>query len=636
MLSSAYTPLIKTLIYCSLIHILTACGGGDSSNNNQDTETSTSSNCSSINDLTQVPNCAAEPTLTFNTKTFQFSWTDINGISFYRLLEDPDSASGFTQVGADIPTGTGIIEIDISLYTHSNARYILQSCNNTSCIDSSTVTVNESYIGAIGYLKASNTGVEDRFGSSIALSADGNTLAIGVPNEDSSTAGINTISTDDGSADNSGAVYIFSRNDNGWSQQAYIKADNVSSSDGFGTSISLSQDGNTLAIGARLEDSNSTGISSTPNTDDSVSSSGAVYVYSRSGTTWSHQSYIKADNAGAFNYFGTSVDLSSDGDTLAVGAGGEESNSIGINSTPNDDGSAGSSGAVYIFTRSASSWAQQAYIKSSNNEASDLFGDILDLSDDGNTLVVGVPQDNNTVFGINTTPVDDNSALLSGAVYVFIRSGSNWSEQAYIKPSIGEAYDEFGNSVALSSNGGTLAVGAYLEDSSSTSISNTPATDNDADRAGAVYIFTRNITTWNEDTYIKPDNMRSWDGFGHAVSLSQDGSTLAVGAPTENGRGKGINPADDSFSIKSGAAYIFVRNNLIWSQQAYIKSKYNGGATIIDAGSEDEFGTSVSLSGDGSSLAIGAHLEDSNTTGVNTTPDKSDGTGFNSGAVYLY
>lgn len=631
--------LVRSLLISLSVLLLTACGGG-SGNDNQDvdqtTNTNTSSNCSDINDLTQSPNCAAEPALTFNTKTFQFSWNDVTGISFYRLLEDSDSASGFTQVGVDIPTGTGIIELNISLYTHSNARYILQSCNNTSCIDSSTVTVNESHIDAIGYLKASNTGIEDRFGTSIALSADGNTLAIGVPNEDSSTAGINTTSTDDGSADNSGAVYIFSRNGSSWSQQAYIKADNVSSSDGFGISISLSQDGNTLAIGARLEDSNSTGISSTPNTDDSVSNSGAVYVYSRSGSTWNHQAYIKADNAGAFNYFGASVDLSSDGNTLAVGAGGEDSNSTGFNSTPNNDGSADSSGAVYIFTRSTSSWAQQAYIKSSNNEASDNFGNILDLSYDGNTLAVGVHQDSNTLFGINTTPVDDSSASRSGAVYVFIRSGSSWSEQAYIKPSIVGQYDEFGNSIALSSNGDTLAVGAHLEESSSTSISNAPAGDNDAFRAGAVYIFTRNNSTWNEDTYIKPDNMRAWDEFGHAVSLSQDGNTLAVGAPTENGRGKGINPVDDSFSITSGAAYIFVRNNLIWNQQAYIKSKYNGGATLIDAGSEDEFGTSVSLSGDGNSLAVGAHLEDSNTTAVNTTPDKSDGSGFNSGAVYLY
>ena len=638
MLSLTNNPLTKAtlgkiLTGCSLMSILTACGGGggsDSHNNGQNTntDTSTSSDCSSINDLTQALNCAAEPVLAFDTKTYQFSWNDIDGISFYRLLEDPDSGSGFTQVGTDIPSGTETIALSTSLYTRSNARYILQSCNDTSCIDSSTVNINEAYIDAIGYLKASNPGIEDEFGSSIAISADGNTLAVGAPKDDSSTAGINNTSTDDGSSNNSRAVYIFSRNSSSWSQQAYIKADNVSSSDGFGSTISLSQDGNSLAIGARLEDSNSTGISSTPNTDDSVSNSGAAYLYVRNGITWSHQAYIKADNAGAYNYFATSVDLSSDGNTLAVGANGEDSNSTGINSTPNDDGSANSSGAVYIFIRSASNWTQQAYIKSSNTEASDLFGDVLDLSDDGNTLAVGVRQDDSNTFGINTIPADDTSSLDSGAVYIFIRSSSSWSEQAYIKPSAADAYDEFGNSVALSSNGDILAVGAHLDDSSSTIISSIPATDNDADRAGAVYLFTRNNATWSEDTFIKPDNIRSWDGFGHAVSLSQDGNILAVGAPTENGTGTGINPVDDSFSIKSGSAYIFVRNNIIWSQQAYIKAKYNG--------AYDEFGTSISLSGDGNSLSIGANFEDSNTSGVNSTPDKSDGTGFNSGAVYLY
>ena len=241
-------------------------------------------------------------------------------------------------------------------------------------------------------------------------------------------------------------------------------------------------------MGAPGEDSSSTGVGSLPN--EGASNSGAVYVFTRSGSTWTEQAYIKASNTGGIDLFGWSVALS--GDTLAVGA-------------PGEDSSASDSGAVYVFTRSGSTWTEQAYIKASNTGEFDLFGESVALS--GDTLVVGAR-------------FEDTG---SGAVYVFTRSGSTWTEQAYIKASNTGEGDQFGWSVALS--GDTLAVGAPGENSSSTGVGSLP--NEGASDSGAVYVFTRSGSTWTEQAYIKASNTGGLDSFGESVALS--GDTLAVG-----------------------------------------------------------------------------------------------------------
>ena len=124
-------------------------------------------------------------------------------------------------------------------------------------------------------MKALNTGANDQFGYSVALSGDGNTLAVGAPGEDSSTTGIN--SGPDELASSAGAGYVFTRSAGTWSQQAYAKASNTGATDQFGTSVALSSDGNTLAVGTFLEDSSTTGVDSTP--DELAANAGAVYLY---------------------------------------------------------------------------------------------------------------------------------------------------------------------------------------------------------------------------------------------------------------------------------------------------------------------------------------------------------------------
>ena len=256
-------------------------------------------------------------------------------------------------------------------------------------------------------------------------------------------------------------------------QQAYAKASNAGAVDAFGTSVAVS--GDTVVVGAPSEDSSSTGVNSTPN--ESASGSGAAYVFVRTGTTWTQQAYLKAGNTGSVDAFGTSVAVS--GDTIVIGAPSEDSSSTGVNSTPNE--SASGSGAAYVFSRAGTTWTQQAYLKASNTGSPDAFGTSVAVS--GDTVVVGAPSEDSSSTGVNSTP--NESASGSGAAYMFSRTGTTWSQQAYLKASNTGSPDAFGTSVAV--NGGTIAVGAPSEDSSSTGVNSTP--NESASGAGAAYVF---------------------------------------------------------------------------------------------------------------------------------------------------
>ena len=450
--------------------------------------------------------------------------------------------------------------------------------------------------------------------------ADGNTLAIGANVEDSTAIGINNDQNND-LVGQSGAVYVFVRSAGLWQQQAYIKANNTGNGDAFGEAVSLSADGNTLAVGAPGDDSAATGING-EQFDNSVSGSGAVHVFVRSAGNWRQQSYIKASNTGRNQFFGSVVSLSANGNTLAVGAEGENSAATGINGNQNDF-SAQEAGAVYVFVRAGDLWQQQAYIKSSNTGEFDRFGIAVSLSADGNTLAVGADAEDGAATGINGDQ-NNNSAGGSGAVYV--RIGELWQQQAYIKASNNRFNNLFGRAVSLSADGGTLAVGAFLEDGAASGV-NGNQNDNSADDSGAVYVFVSSGELWQQQAYIKASNTGEDDSFGMAVSLSADGNTLAVGTNREDSAATGINGNQNDDSVEqAGAAYVFTRSAGLWQQQAYIKASYNG--------FEDGFAGAVSLSADGNTLAVGAIDEDSSATGI--SGDQNNNSTPSSGAVYLY
>jgi trimeric autotransporter adhesin len=391
------------------------------------------------------------------------------------------------------------------------------------------------------YLKASNTGTNDLFGHSVAL--DGDTLAVGAHGEASAATGVDG-NQGNNSATDSGAVYVFRRSGSGWQQEAYLKASNTGAGDSFGYSVAL--DGDTLAAGARFEDSAAAGINGNQ-ADNSAIDSGAVYVFRRSGIGWQQEAYVKASSSGAGDQFGYSVAL--DGDTLAVGARLEASAATGVNGNQADN-SIPDSGAVYVFRRGETQWQQEAYVKASNTGAGDQFGYSVAL--DGDTLAVGAYLEDSAAMGVNGNQAS-NSAADSGAAYVFRRSGTGWQQEAYVKASNTEAGDRFGVSVAL--GGDTLAVGAYRESSTATGVNGTQG-DNGANNSGAVYVFRRSDAGWQQGAYVKASNTGASDQFGNSVAL--DGDTLAVGAPREDSAATGENGNQaDATATDSGAVYIF-------------------------------------------------------------------------------
>ena len=414
------------------------------------------------------------------------------------------------------------------------------------------------------YLKASNPGTNDQFGHMVALSADGNTLAVSAPFEDSRATGIGGDQTDD-SVSQAGAVYVFARTRGVWSQQAYLKASNTGEAedgDQFGFSLALSDDGNTLAAGAIAEDSADARINGNQ-ADNTASNAGAVYVFIRSGTRWSQQAYVKPsspDGADANDLFGYSVGLSADGNTMAVGSYDEAGSSNRVDGP--EDNNAPGTGAVFVFTRTGASWSRQAYLKASTQDRADSLGAWVAISDDGNTVAAGAPDEDSLTTGINTVETGHSGRIGTlddisvGAAYVFVRSGTRWSQQASFKASNSGIEDWFGVRLALSGDGNTLAVSAPNEDGGAKGI-NGRQDDNSAGESGALYVFTRTGAAWTFQSYVKGSNTEAFDEFGSGVALSRNG-VLAVGARSEDaGGGSAGGNENDNSVIDSGAVYLF-------------------------------------------------------------------------------
>ena len=295
--------------------------------------------------------------------------------------------------------------------------------------------------------------------------------------------------------------------------------------DQIGWSISLS--GDSLAVGA-------------PSVDDQGSASGAAYIFTRNNGVWRQQAKLTALDDAANDHFGRSVSLLGDG--LAVGAYG-------------DDDNGNSSGSAYLFTRSNGVWSQQAKVMATDGAADDYFGYSVSLFGDG--LAVGASGDEDE----------------SGSAYLFTRSNGVWSQQAKLTAIDGAASGRFGTSVSLW--GESLAVGAYYEDNGAGS--------------GSTYVFTRSNGVWSQQAKLTATDSAASDYFGRSVSLSDN--SLAIGAY-----------GDDDNGSASGSAYLFIRSNGVWSQQ--------GKVTAADGAEGDQFGYSVSLSGD--SLGVGAYGDDDN------------------------
>jgi hypothetical protein len=265
----------------------------------------------------------------------------------------------------------------------------------------------------------------------------------------------------------------------GFGEQTRLQASDAAAGDSFGSSIALSSDGNTMAVGAENDD-NSGGTNA-----------GSVYIFKYSGTTWTEQTRLQASNAETLGLFGTCVAFSSNANILAVGSYGS-TNSGGT-----------SVGSVYTFTYSGTTWSQQTRLQASDAASNDKFGSAVALSSDGNTLAIG-------------SVLDDNSGGTdAGSVYIFTYSGSAWSQQTRLQASDAATSNAFGNAIVLS----------YV---------------------GSVYIFSRMGTTWSEKMRLQAPIYNAWDFYGTSLALSADGNTIAVGASS----------ADNSGGTDAGSVYV--------------------------------------------------------------------------------
>jgi len=333
-------------------------------------------------------------------------------------------------------------------------------------------------------------------------------------------------------------AYVFTRSNGVWSESAILTASNSENFDLFGWSVAIS--GSTIAVSAPQEDSASTGINGNQSdVNNTAAASGAVYVFVEDNGTWNQQAYIKASNTGEGDGFGFTVIL--DGDTLIVSAPLEDSGATVINGNQSDN-SAPNSGAAYVFTRTGTTWSQEAYIKPSQTPRE--FGNAMDMSND--TLVIGSRYFNSGVSGFNAV--------------VFVRNGNVWSEQAIIEnPQI-----QFTTSVVIEGN--SLLIGDSSNSSGSVGIGGNPD-DTSAPSSGAVFVYQFENNSWQSKAFIKASNTDEDDNFG--TVMVRDGSTLIVGAENEDSSASGVYtnsqlPAlQDNLGSNSGAVYAFELSPLI-------------------------------------------------------------------------
>lgn len=621
--------------------LLAGCGSADSDNSTPDNsltdafnlialQAANTQNSDASGDIRQLQ-------LTWNSAAQQ---SDATGIT-YTICRTDNNAEDGCHALAEVQDQLSLTLTLDGLLSALSQEFFVIADNGNDTLSSSTMTLsNDTVTAMIGYIKASNAQAGDYFGYQVAMSDDGNTLVVGAYNEDSASVGINgtQTETEETQASNSGAVYVFSFDGHSWAQTAYLKSSNSEASDYFGKYLTISADGLTIAVGAHGEDSAATGING-DESDNSATTSGAVYLFSYADDTWTQSAYLKASNAQKSDQFGTAVALDSDGDTLAVAAKFEDSFATTIDGDQDND-AASSAGAVYLFKKNDSDWQQTAYLKASNGESNDFFGQAIALNSDGNTLVASAWGEDANSTGVNGDETD-NSLTSAGAAYVFTDTDSGWSQSAYLKPSNTDASDGFGYAVDIDNAGTTIAIGAYSEDSNATGIDGDQS-NNEESAAGAVYLFSYDGSDWAQSAYVKASNSENNDKFGeNGLALSGDGKTLAVGADSEDSNATGIDgEQQNNDEAGAGAVYVFQFDDSNWQQTNYVKASNAGG----------EFGISLALNEDGSQMLVSAIKEDSASTGINGeqafSSEETDADGnvisdamnyaSSAGAAYLY
>ena len=428
-------------------------------------------------------------------------------------------------------------------------------------------------------LRASDGGASNWFGAGngeigLGMSSDGSIIVAGARYNDG----------------NKGAVYIYIKDKNGlWREVQKLTASDVTGDDLFGGSVDISSDGNYIVIGARMAHS----------TDGlNTSNVGKVYIFKRTTGTnsWVEQQILSSSQEDQDDHFGRRVSISSDGTYVVAAA-------------ENDDEDVNNGGGVYVFKRTGNTWSTGNRLTITGVEASDHIASVVDISDDGNFIAIGVQYED------VVTAHNDNV----GCVYMFARTGDNtWTQQQKISnPDIsgsvyaGTTNNYFGGEnqgLSISSDGTYLIVGAYGR----------------ASQNGAVFFFKRTGSstsdwTWSimsgtgeggasSGTYTNPTG-ETGELFGRAVKISPDGLTALVHARKEREYGAS---AQDQADV--GAVYVYNRSGDNWVYSHEVKHR--------DTSAIDHFGSVFAISTDGSYFVAGI--------------GRDDDLGSESGAVYVF
>ena len=328
-----------------------------------------------------------------NGRRFTVVSDDISGVEQAKLLANDGAVSAFFGNSVSLSNDGSVCVIGAmnsgASGSQVGAAYVYRRQNGV-WIQEAKLTASDGQSG-------------DNFGYAVAISGDGVTVSVSSIN-------------DDDSGSNRGSVYVFVRSGSSWVQQTKLLPPAAEATSSYGISITLSLDGNTLAMGRHLEDS--------PTID-----AGSVYIYVRTGAVWAEQAKLTVSDGSM--HFGRSVSLSNSGNDIAIGA----------------YGTAGDHGCVYVFTRSGTTWSQQVRVTASDGESGDSLGYSVSISGDGNTVLAGAPN-------------SDTKGSDAGAAYVYTRSGVTWSQHSKLMLADGSAGDYFGHSVSISDNGSFCAVGA--------------------------------------------------------------------------------------------------------------------------------------------------------------------------------
>lgn len=472
-----------------------------------------------------------------NITHFFSIWEIATDINFTNVIYNSGTDSS-SKTAIDLGS-KGISLLSETIY-YVRVRYVNNASYMSLWSNPSSFTTSDSLpIYQTSKLLSSDNNLGDYFGYDVDISANGNTIVVG-------SYGAESVNTD------TGAAFVYKRIDNNWIQETKLVASDVETGDYFGYAVSISGDGNTVVVTSPLE-------------NEVTIQAGAAYIFKYVGGSWVQDIKITDINGAYLDRLGVATAVNYNGDRVAIGAAWRNSGSYWDN------------GAVYVYRQESSIWYLEAILEANIGETYAYYGRAVGMSANGSVIVVGAAY-------------ADVVGYESGAAYIYTREGNNWTEAIRLVPSDATAESYFGESVAISGDGNTVAIGAHLADTTS------PDT-------GAVYIY-RNINgTWVQSYKVMSTEVNTGDKFGLCVSLNSNGTLLTVAAESVSG-----GPST------SGGCYLFALTEAGWTQQSVLLS------TDIEVG--DGFASSSAISGDGSTIIMGS-------------PNDDDG-GASSGSVYIF